>query len=157
MVRSSGRWCLVEVLVVSGWLVASGPAAAQPASEYDQTLARVTRLLPRQPDRVVVLDADASGRSLHDKLQHVEGFITHGERVVYLVRQGETLQRAMTGAGIFDYVLATIIWHEMAHIDGANEPKARHAEEELWRQFVLERRVDGVRGMTYLGLLQKRR
>ena len=157
MVRSSGRWCLVEVLIVSGWLVASGPAAAQPVSEYDQTLARVTRLLPRQPDRVMVLDADASGRSLHDKLQHVEGFITHGERVVYLVRQGETLQRAMRGAGIFDYVLATIIWHEMAHIDGANEPKARHAEEELWRQFVLERRVDGVRGMTYLVLLQKRR
>ena len=157
MVRSSVRWCLVEVLIVGGWLVASGPAAAQPASEYDQTLARVARLLPRQPDRVAVLDADASGRSLHDKLQHVEGFITHGERVVYLVKQGETLQRAKRGAGVFDYVLATIIWHEMAHIDGANEAKARHAEEELWRQFVLERRVDGVRGMTYLGLLKKRR
>ena len=131
--------------------------AAQQANEYDQTLARVIRLLPRPPDKVVVINADASGRSLHDKLQHVEGFVTHGERVVYLVQQGETLQRAMKGAGIFDYALAITIWHEMAHIDGADEAKARQAEEQLWGQFVLEGRVDSVRGMKYLALLKSRR
>ena len=63
----------------------------------------------------------------------------------------------MKGAGIFDYVLATIIWHEMAHIDGADEANARRAEEDLWTQFVVARRVDSARGLNYLGLLKKRR
>jgi hypothetical protein len=157
MVRSSVCRRLVEVLIVCGWLVASGPAAAQPASEYAQTLARVTHLLPRQPDKVVVMDADTSGRLFDAKLQHVDGFVIRGERVVYLVRQGKMLQRAIKGAGAFDYVLATVIWHEMAHIDGADEAKAQQAEEDLWTRFVLANRVDSSLGMTYLCFLKKRR
>ncbi len=112
------------------------PIAAQQPNEYDRTLARVLRLLPRPPDTIVVVDADTSGRSLHRSLQHVEGFVIHGERVVRLVRQGETLQRAMKGGGIFDYALAIIVWHEMAHIDGADEAAARRADEQLWAEFV---------------------
>jgi hypothetical protein len=145
------------MLIVSGWCCGSLPAAVPPAGAYDATLARVLRLLPRQPDKLVVFDADTSGRALHDRLQHVEGFVTPGERIVYLVRGGETLRRATKGAGIFDYMLATIIWHEMAHIDGADEANARRAEEDLWMQFVLARRVDTARGLNYLILLKKRR
>jgi hypothetical protein len=117
----------------------------------------VTRLLPRPPDKIVVVDADTGGRSLHDKLQHVEAFVTHGERVVYLVKQGETLQRAMKGASIFDYALAITIWHEMAHLDGADEAKARQAEEQLWAEFVRAGLVDRARGLKYLALLKSRR
>jgi hypothetical protein len=157
MSRSCVHRRLVGFLIVSGWCCGSLPAAEPPAGAYDVTLARVLRLLPRQPDKLVVFDADTSGRALHDRLQHVEGFVTPGERIVHLVRQGETLRRAMKGAGIFDYVLATIIWHEMAHIDGANEANARRAEEDLWTEFVLARRVDSVRGLNYLVLLKKRR
>ena len=156
MVRSWVQRRLVAVLVVSAGLLGSVPAAAQQAQEYDQTLARVLRLLPRPPDKIVVVDADTSGRSLHDSLQHVEGFVIHGERVVYLVRQGETLQRAMKGGGIFDCALAIIVWHEMAHIDGADEASARQAEEHLWKEFVLAGRVDSVRGLKYLALLKNR-
>ena len=35
-----------------------------------------------------------------------------------LVKSGSTLQQAVKGRGIYDLVLAAIIWHEMAHIDG---------------------------------------
>jgi len=133
------------------------PAAAQQPNECDLMVARVVRLLPRPPEKVVVVNADTSGRSLHDKLQHVEGFAIYGQRVVYLVRQSDTLQRAMKGPGIFDYALAITIWHEMAHIDGADEATARRAEEQLWTEFVVAGRVDRVRGMQYLALLKKRR
>lgn len=155
MVRSWVHRRLVGVLVVSAGLLGSVPAVAQQAD--DITLARVMRLLPRPPEKVVVVDADTGGRSLHEKLQHVEGFAINGKRVVYLVRQSDTLQRALNGPGIFDYALAITIWHEMAHIDGADEATARKAEEQLWTEFVLAGRVDRVRGLRYLALLKNRR
>ena len=129
----------------------SAPRSSDPSrpqrnnrTSTDTTLARVIRLLPRPPEKVVMIDADTSGQSLHDKLQHVEGFVNPGRRVVYLVRQSDTLQRAMKGPGIFDYALALTIWHEMAHIDGADEATARRAEEQLWTEFV----VAGPRGQS---------
>jgi hypothetical protein len=144
----------VAVLVVMSSL-ASWPAVADDAAAYDAVIARALKLLPRQPEKVTLVDAHASQGLLSER--HVEAFVTHGERVVYLVRQGVTLQQALKGAGVFDYALATIIWHEMAHIDGADETKAQLEEEQLWKEYVLARRVDSTRGMSYLALLRKRR
>ena len=142
----------VVVLAVMSSL-ASWPAVADDA--YDAVIARALKLLPRQPDKVTLVDAHASPGLLSER--HVEAFVTHGERVVYLVRQGVTLQQALKGAGVFDYALATVIWHEMAHIDGGDETKAQLAEEKLWEEFVLARRVDSASGLRYLALLKKRR
>lgn len=148
---------LVLALVLFSTILGPCSAAEVDAGEYEETIARALRLLPRQPDRVVVVDAESGTRLFRHALQHVEAFVTHGERVVYLVRQGVTLQRALNGPGIFDYALATVIWHEMAHIDGADEPTAQREEESLWRQFVVARKVDSAVGMRYLALLKKRR
>jgi hypothetical protein len=123
---------------------------------YDATIARALKLLPRQPEKVTLVDANDTSGLLYE-LQHVEAFVMRGERVVYLVTQGVTLRKALKGAGVFDYVLATVIWHEMAHIDGGDETKARLEEEQLWEQFIVGRRVDSVRGLRYLALLKKRR
>ena len=46
--------------------------------------------------------------------------------------QGAALRGAQNGRGIFDYALATLIWHEMAHLAGASEREAQRQEEELW-------------------------
>ena len=156
MVRSRVHRDLLGILIICAGLLGAVPTAAHQPNEYDLTVARVIRLLPRPPEKVVVIDADASGQSLHDKLQHVEGFVPYGTRVVYLVKQSDTLQRAMKGPGIFDYALALTIWHEMAHIDGADEATAQRAEEQLWTEFVVAGRVDRVQGMRYLALLRKR-
>ena len=145
---------LVAVLVVMSSL-ASWPAAAADAAAYDAVIARVLKLLPRQPEKVTVVDAHATAGLSSERLHHVEAFVKHGERVVYLVSQGVTLQKALKGAGVFDYALATIIWHEMAHIDGADETKAQLEEEQLWQEYVLARRVNSARGMKYLTLLRK--
>lgn len=144
-------------LVLFSALLEPCAAGRADADEYKETIARVLRLLPRQPDKVVVVDAESGTLPLRDTPQRVEAFVTHGQRVVYLVRQGVTLQRALKGPGIFDYALAIVIWHEMAHIEGADEPKARREEEDLWRQFVVARRVDSAIGLNYLALLRKRR
>ena len=40
---------------------------------------------------------------------------------------------------------------------GADEANAQRKEEQLWRQFVLARRVESVRALKYLALLEKRR
>ena len=136
-------------------LLRSSPADAAPRA-YDKAVTRALRLLPRQPDMIVVVERDERSHVRRGK-RYVEAFVKHGSRVVYLVRQGVTLQATLNGPGIFDYVLATVIWHEMAHIDGADETAAQEAEERLWMKFIIAQRVDRDRGMRYLALLTNRR
>jgi hypothetical protein len=53
-------------------------------------------------------------------------------------------------------VVAIKIWHEMAHIAGADELEAQRQEEELWKEFIVSQKVDSRRGLAYLELLRKR-
>ncbi len=53
-------------------------------------------------------------------------------------------------------LLAAIIWHEMAHLDGADEREAPRKEKGLWKGFVVERRVDQVTALQYLKLMDDR-
>ena len=149
-----GRHAL-GLLLVAGALLAVSPGGAC-ANPYDEAIARALRLLPRQPERVVLVEG-RSAAGPHPGKPNVEAFVVQGSRVVHLVRSGATLQGALKGAGIFDYALAAIIWHEMAHIDGGDEAAAQVAEEQLWKEFILMRRVDSRQGMRYLSLLHKRR
>ncbi len=149
-----GRRALGLFLVAAA-LLGLSPVGAH-ASPYDEAIARALRLLPRQPEKIVLVERPNATR-LDEGKPNVEAFINQGGRIVYLVRQGATLQGALKGPGVFDYALAAIIWHEMAHIDGADEPAARRAEEQLWKEFILARRVDSRQGMRYLALLQNRR
>jgi hypothetical protein len=149
------RHCALGPLVLLGTLLGLSPVNAGP-SPYDEAIARALRLLPRQPDKIEVVERDERSR-VRSGIPHVEAFVNRGGRIVYLIRQGVTLQETLKGPGIFDYVLATVIWHEMAHIDGADEVAAQEAEEQLWREFIVSQRVDRTRGMKYLDLLQKRR
>ena len=143
------------VVLVAGALVGSSPAGAE-VSPYDDAIARALRLLPRQPERIVLVER-AERPNLYKGKPKVEAFVNRGGKLVYLIRQGPTLQAALKRGGIFDYALAAIIWHEMAHIDGADEPVAQQAEEQLWKEFILANRVDRARGMRYLALLKGRR
>ena len=66
------------------------------------------------------------------------------------------LEEAANGSRFYEYVLASIIWHEMAHLDGADERGARHAEEQLWTCFVRDGVFDQVIALRYLDALMKR-
>ena len=146
-------------LVVIGLLHPSAAAvglAQSDCARCDVVVGRVLKLLPRQPSKLVVIDAERSSPALQQRIERSEGLAARDEKTIYLKKQGSTFQRALAGPGIWDYVLAIIVWHEMAHLDGADECQAQRKEEELWNQFVVERRVDGYRGLNYLRLLQKR-
>jgi hypothetical protein len=149
------RHCVLGSLAVLGTLLGFSPAQAG-QNAYDDAIGRALHLLPRQPEKVVLVDRPERPQ-LHEGKPRAEAFVNNGGRVVYLVRQGATLQAALKKPGIFDYALATVIWHEMAHIAGADEAAAQQAEEQLWTDFVLAQRVDRARGMQYLTLLKKRR
>ena len=155
MLVKAARQHVTGPLVLLGALLGVSPITAGPRA-YDEAVTRALGLLPRQPDKVVVVERDQGSHARSGKPQ-VEAFVTHGSRVVSLVRQGVTLQATLKGPGIFDYALATVIWHEMAHIDGADETAAQEAEEQLWMEFIVAQRVDRGRGMRYLALLRKRR
>jgi hypothetical protein len=53
-------------------------------------------------------------------------------------------------------MLATVIWHEMAHLDGADERGARKEEEALWMRFVRDGVADQVTALRYLQALKRR-
>jgi hypothetical protein len=154
MLSPTARHRVLGLIMVLGAFLRFSPVEAR--SDYDVAVGRALRLLPRQPEKVVLVER-ATGPHMHSARPNVEAFVNNGGRVVFLVRQGATLQAASKGPGIFDYALATVIWHEMAHIDGADEAAAQQAEEQLWREFIVSQRVDRPRGMRYLALLQKRR
>ncbi len=53
-------------------------------------------------------------------------------------------------------MLASIVWHEMAHLRGADEADAQRAEEELWTRFVRDQAIERDCGLRYLNQLKKR-
>jgi hypothetical protein len=50
---------------------------------------------------------------------------------IYVVRQSELLTGACEGSAFHIHALAAVLWHEMAHLNGASEHDARKKEEAL--------------------------
>ena len=147
----------VALLLALSSLAASSTTAQVTAGQYDEAVNRAIRLLPRRPKKVLVVDASRAIPPVDAHGRRVEAFVTHGDPTVYLVAQGDMLQHAIKAPGIFDYAVAATIWHEMAHLDGADEQEAQRREEALWEKYVLQHRVDRARGLGYLALLRARR
>jgi hypothetical protein len=141
------------VVVISSCGVEAGQTVAGP---YEATVKRALRLLPKQPAKILVVDATDAARAIDAHGRRVQAFVRYGENVVYLIAQGRTLRDAEGLSGIFDYVLAAVIWHEMAHLAGAGEREAQRQEEKLWMQYVARGRVETNRGLKYLAVLNSR-
>jgi hypothetical protein len=156
-----GLCCLVTIGFAAALQAQERPRAheARPrpgSSDAWRAVTRALKLLPRQPEAVVLIDVRRSPPALQARLHGVAGFVTPGDRTVYLNGAGLTLRGAVRKGNVWDCALAAIIWHEMAHVDGADEREARREEEELWRRFIVEGRVDASRGLNYLQLLRAR-
>ena len=129
---------------------------AQSQKEDERTVRRALALLPGRAPVVSIIDAEEAKPDVRETLMKLDAFITRGDSVVYVVRQSEVLRAATKGARLCDYMLASIIWHEMAHIKGADEAAARRAEQEMWTGFVRDGAVDQLTGMRYLRALANR-
>jgi hypothetical protein len=150
------RYALASI----GWFCAASAFAQDvtgATGDTERAVRRALQQLPERPAHVAVIERTRA-RQLHPALTSgAEAFVPDGSTTIYLVRQGDTLQHAAAQGGIFEYALAIIIWHEMAHVAGAGELEAQDREEALWQQFVADGRVDRTRGTKYLALLKQRR
>jgi hypothetical protein len=130
---------------------------------HDRAVSRAIALLSRRPIRVAVIDANEAKPGVRETLLtldaftlRVDGVTMDRSKVVYLVKQSTVLQEAAKGSSFYEHVLASIIWHEMAHLDAADERGARRAEEQLWTRFVRDGISDQVSALRYLNALTKR-
>jgi hypothetical protein len=91
---------------------------------HTDAIGRAVRLLSRQPVAVVLADRDRRSHSRTGKAR-VDAFVNHRDPVVYVVRNGVCLQAALKGPGIYDYVLAIVIWHEWRTSMAPTKPRLR--------------------------------
>jgi Zn-dependent protease with chaperone function len=128
-----------------------------PDARLERTaVVRALQMLGRHPWRLAIIDAEAARPEVRARLRSLDAFTTSGGRVVYVLRHSAALQGAISASRTHTLALASIIWHEMAHIDGGDERKARRAEEDLWRQFIRDGEVDHVVALRYLSALRSR-
>jgi hypothetical protein len=121
------------------------------------TIRAALAALPRAPDRIEVVAADDVLPEIRDRVHHMFGFVLKGSRTIYLIRDSSIIREAERSGGPYLFVLAAVIWHEMAHAEGLDEARARRREEELWRGFVSTRKVDSAFGLAYLAELRGRK
>jgi hypothetical protein len=131
-------------------------ASAESAIAYERAIRKAVALLPKRPPAVSIIDAYESKPEVRDMLLTLDAFITRGGTVVYVVKQSAVLKAATKGSQLCEYMLASIIWHEMAHIDGMDERGARHAEEQIWTRFVRDAVIDQITALRYLQALTNR-
>ncbi len=119
-------------------------------------LVTVVQLLPHLPQRVAVFDATEASPQVQERLLRLDAFVLEGSPVVYVVKQSALLRGTIAGSSFHTHALAAVIWHEMAHVDGADEREARAREEALWTRYVRDQRVDEVTALRYLTALKRR-
>jgi hypothetical protein len=133
-------------------VVGSGPTAA---AEREALTAAIA-MLPSPPVRIAVIDVTQNRPPVRNYLLTLDAFTVEGNGVIYIVQQSAILKGAHAASKLFRAMLATIIWHEMAHLEGKDEHGARKAEEELWSRFVRDGVCDQVSVLRYLQALRKR-
>src|SRR5262245_54901288 len=106
---------------------------------------------------MVIVDSDQGSVDVRDALRRMDAFIVKSCRAVYLMSQSEVLRGALKGWSLYDHILATVIWHEMAHTEGADEVEAQRREEALLMTYIIAEHVDRDEGMRYLAILRDRR
>lgn len=113
-------------------------------------------LLSKAPKVIAVMDITFATPAIQDRLRRLDAFTVEGNGVIYLVDGSELLRGAQQGSAFHRAALAAVIWHEMAHLDGADERAARNAESDLWVRFVRDGLIDQVTGLRYLSALERR-
>jgi hypothetical protein len=121
------------------------------------TLRAALGALPRTPERIEVVAAEEILPDIRERVRHLCGFVLERSRTIYLRRESAIVREAERSGGPYVLMLAAVIWHEMAHLDGLGEAQARRREEELWTGFVATRTVETTFGLVYLAELRRQK
>jgi hypothetical protein len=162
---------VVALALLTGGRVAAGPQSRDgdsrhlPSRIIDQTTVvgeidpalwkTVLDLLPARPGRIEVLDLDSLSDPTRRKLRGLDAFVLGEQTTIVVIRQGATLRQAEFGDAFDRLVLASLVWHELAHANGLDERAALEQETALWRRFVSTGLVDGGVGLTYIARLRE--
>jgi hypothetical protein len=114
------------------------------------TLRAALEVLPRKPALIEVVDDRDLSAAVRKEVADLDAFVPVGTQTICLRRQSPTMREAEFTGGPYRLMLASVIWHEMAHAEGFNERDARHREEELWNDFIRSGRVESSVGLAYL-------
>ena len=126
--------------------------------DCDTTIwARVLELLPTSPARIEILDVDRLSADARGRVKDLQAFVLSGQDAIFVVRQGAALRMAELGDAVDRLVLASVLWHEMGHLEGLDEAAAIVREQNLWRTFIAAGRVDSALGLTYVARLEEGR
>ena len=135
------------------WLiVADGPSAA----DEREAVVRALRLLSALPARVAIIDAERARPGVKETLLRLDAFVVKGRPEVYIVRQSPLLRCTIRREPLCTHALAAVVWHEMAHVDGADEREARKREEGQWTAFIRDQQIDPVAALRYLDAMVQR-
>lgn len=163
---------LAAVLLVG---LTSAPATAQSAPTVPRPVVRVIGettivgesdpavwksvldLLPARPHRVELFDLDSASDAVRAKLRGLDAFVLTGHSTIVVIRQSATLRLAETGDAMGRLALASLVWHELAHVDGLDERGAFDREQALWRRFIASGLVDAGTAMTCIARLRDAR
>ena len=113
----------------------------------------VLDVLPARPRRIELLDLNSVSGRTRQTLRGLDAFVLTGSGTVVVIRQGATLRQAELGDAIDRLVLASLVWHELAHANGLDERAALAQERWLWRRFITRGLVDGAFGLAYIARL----
>ena len=108
--------------------------------QIDKTIIRAAlQVLPAKPARLEVVDDSELSPAVSKQVASLDAFVPCGSKTIYLRRRSRTLIEAESQGGPFVLMVALVIWHEMAHVDGLDERDAQGREEALWSDFIRTR------------------
>jgi len=120
------------------------------------------RLVPKRPEVVVVESSDpraiAAAVAWGVKAERVRAFtLASDARTVYVNKSVDPYRCAAHRNQTCVLLFAALIWHEASHLEGLDEDQAQLREEELFRLFVTEHRIDLATGQQVLRAMAARR
>jgi hypothetical protein len=134
----------LAALVVAGEAWALPPSAQEPApgpTPLTTVVAHALGLLGHAHQPVVIFDPIQYDEAHRMKIERFEAFIFAERREIYLNRRGRACEETLAGRPHGVYVLAALLAHELAHLDGKDERGALQAEEGCVFRFMKEGRI----------------
>jgi hypothetical protein len=132
--------------------VDAGARAEQRALDTARALARVA-----DAHAVVIVDPELAADP--EAIRRLDAFTVREpdgklRSKVYVNRQSPILREAARGSDFYVKVLAAVLVHEIAHLEGANEAGARLAERQFLGDLVRQGLLSETDGLRYLALLR---
>jgi hypothetical protein len=153
--RRAHRLLILGLIVLAGSSTLTVAGANPRAMHPDPAVRRALSLLPGPIDATIeVIDSRVLSRADRRLLQGVCAFVYPGVAHIFIADTCPAYRGAERS--LFEAIkLAGILWHELAHVEGADEPDARRLESEAVRWMLRHAPAEHqTPGMIYAAALE---